>query len=86
MTRQKRVRTMLGWRWLTALGLAMSLLAGILVTDSAKAQNQKPGAANGALSKYAWDLTAAAERGDRMRPVDRSQDELLQNLACLDAR
>src|ERR1700694_1005286 len=66
MTREKRVRTRLGWRWLTALGLALALLTGTVVSESAKAQNianPTNAAAKSALSKYAWDLTAAAERG-----------------------
>src|ERR1700738_1925723 len=65
MTRGKRVRTRLGWRWLTALCMSMSLLAGIVVTDNAKAQNiAKTGASDkSALTSYAWDLTTAAEQG-----------------------
>ena len=41
----------------------MTLLAGILVTDNAKAQNTSGATAKGALSKYTQDLTAAAEQG-----------------------
>ena len=37
MKRYKRVRTRLGWRWLTALGLAMSLIGGIMAADNARA-------------------------------------------------
>src|ERR1700730_8952556 len=76
MTRQKRVRTRLGWRWLTALGLAMSLMAGLLVTERANAQSMKnPGAARKtALSKFAWDLTAAAEQG-RFDSLTERRDE-----------
>jgi ATP-dependent Clp protease ATP-binding subunit ClpB len=43
----------------------MSLLAGIVVTDNAKAQNIAKAVASdkSALTRYAWDLTAAAEQG-----------------------
>src|SRR5204863_5724089 len=65
MTRGKRVRTRLGWRWLAALCTSTSLLAGIVVTDNAKAQNSASTVASdkSALTKYAWDFTAAAAQG-----------------------
>src|SRR5215471_15191444 len=66
MSKAKRIRTRLGWRWLTALGMAMSLVAGIVVTDNAKAQvvNQPQRASNPTtLQKYSWDLTASARQG-----------------------
>ena len=77
MTRGKRVRTRLGWRWLTALGLAMSLLAGIVVSDTARAQNvEKPATASAktALSKYAWDVSAFAEQGRFDSLTERSDE------------
>jgi ATP-dependent Clp protease ATP-binding subunit ClpA len=76
MIRDRRTRTRLGWRWLTALGLAMSLLAGLVVTNRAKAQNMKQPetARKTALSKYAWDLTAAAEEG-RFDSLTERRDE-----------
>jgi subtilisin family serine protease len=45
--------------------MSMSLLAGIVVTDNAKAQNiAKPVASDkSALTRYAWDLTSAAAQG-----------------------
>src|SRR5207247_3498589 len=72
------------WRWLTALGLAMFLLAAILGTDSAKAQNiEKPTAsAKGALTKYAWDLTAAAEQG-RFDSLTERRDEINRAIEIL---
>src|ERR1700738_208164 len=82
MTREKRVRTRLGWRWLTALGLAMSLLAGILVTGSAKAQNAPSAPAQGALNKYTLDLTAAAEQGRFNSFADR-RDEINRAIEIL---
>jgi serine protease AprX len=76
MRKENIVRTRLGWRWLTALGLATSLLAGILVTDSAKAQNIKRStSARTSLSKYTLDLTAAAEQGHFDSSTDR-RDEI----------
>src|SRR5216683_1032159 len=66
MTRGKRVRKRFGWRWLTAVAMAISLLSGIIVAEKASAQSiQKPrrAATQGTLSKYSWDLTAAAAQG-----------------------
>ena len=85
MTREKTVRIRSGWRWLTALGLAMTLLAGIVTTDSAKAQNtEQPSKAStrGALSKYAWDLTAAAEQG-RFDSLTERRDEISRAIEIL---
>ncbi|HSQ24598.1 MAG TPA: hypothetical protein VLN44_09310, partial [Pyrinomonadaceae bacterium] len=64
MARGKSTRTN-RWRWLTAIGISMSLLAGILITDAAKAQSneRRPVSPRTSLSKYATDLTAAAEQG-----------------------
>jgi serine protease AprX len=76
MIREKRLRRRLGWRWLMVLGLATSLISGLLITESAKAQNvQKSGVARQtALGKYAWDLTAAAEQG-RFDSLTERRDE-----------
>ena len=66
MTRGKRLRKQFGWRWLTAVGMAVSLLSAIIVADKASAQNiQKPRRTSSqeTLSKYSWDLTAAAAQG-----------------------
>ncbi|HSV21619.1 MAG TPA: S8 family serine peptidase, partial [Xanthobacteraceae bacterium] len=54
----------------------MSLLAGLLVTNNAKAQNikQPETARKTALGKYAWDLTAAAEQG-RFDSLTERRDE-----------
>src|SRR5260370_32702008 len=62
MTRGKRVRKQFGWRWLTAVAMAISLLSGIIVPQKSSAQSiQKPrrAATQGTLSKYSWNLTAA---------------------------
>src|SRR5882724_4030012 len=77
MRREKTVRTRSGWRWLTAMGLAMSLVAGILVTDSARARGveKNNAAAKSALSKFASDLTAAAEQG-RFNSLTERRDEI----------
>ena len=50
------------WRSLTAATIAVSLLLGILVSDSAHAQVNEP-AASTALARYTRDITAAAEQG-----------------------
>ena len=64
MTKEKRIEKRVGWRWATAIGLCLSLLAGIVVSGSAKAQtrNRENRPVN-SLSKYTTDLTAAAEQG-----------------------
>ena len=56
----------LGWRWLTAAGVAIAVVTGIVVIGGAKAQNSAPvrdASSKTALQKYAHDLTAAAEQG-----------------------
>jgi len=77
MRKEKTVRKRSGWRWLTAMGLAMSLVAGILITDSARAQGVEKtnAAAKSALSKFASDLTAAAEQG-RFNSLTERRDEI----------
>jgi serine protease AprX len=86
MTREQTVRIRLGWRWLTALGLAMSMLSGIIICDSAKAQNvaktSKPSTNGGSLSKYASDLTAAAEQG-RFDSLTERRDEINRAIEIL---
>src|SRR5260370_642759 len=77
MTRGKRTRTKLGWRWLTALGMTMSLVAGIVATESARAEGVKkilsaPSADS--LAKYATDLTTAAEQGKFNSITERSDE------------
>ena len=76
MIREKTVRTRLGWRWLTALGMTMSLLTSIVVTNNAKAQNaaKRVVTDGSALNKYAWDMTAAAEQG-RFDALTERQEE-----------
>ena len=64
MARGKLTR-MNRWRWLTAVGISMSLLAGIVLTEGAKAQGnaRRNGTPPNSLVKYATDLNAAAEQG-----------------------
>src|SRR2546423_4175408 len=71
MNKAKRIRTKAGWRWLTALSLSLSLLTGIVVSEGAKAQsnNRQRRSTDDSLSKYATDLTAAAEEG-RFNSID----------------
>ena len=70
MKREKRIERRIGWRWATAAGLSLSLLAGIVVSESAKAQTrsreERPVTS---LRKYTTDLTAAAEQG-RFNSID----------------
>ncbi|HEX3143475.1 MAG TPA: S8 family serine peptidase, partial [Pyrinomonadaceae bacterium] len=70
MKREKRIERRIGWRWATALGLSLSLLAGLVVSESAKAQTrgreERPVTS---LQKYTTDLTAAAEQG-RFNSID----------------
>jgi ATP-dependent Clp protease ATP-binding subunit ClpA len=82
MKRERRVRKRFGWRWLIALGLAVSSLAGLLATDSAKAQGTPAAPAKGALSKYTLDLTSAAEQGRFDSFTDR-RDEINRAIAIL---
>ena len=54
------------WRWLTAIAMCVSLVSGILISESAKAQNvvnRETSSPKTALATYATDLTAAAEQG-----------------------
>jgi len=76
MNKAKRIRTKAGWRWLTALSLSLSLLTGIVVSKGAKAQSndRQPRSTNDSLSKYASDLTAAAEQGRFSSVEDRTKD------------
>src|SRR6266478_2117431 len=76
MNKAKRIRTKPGWRWLTALGLSLSLLTGIVVSEGAKAQtnDRQRRSANDSLSKYATELTAAAEQGRFSSVEDRTKD------------
>src|SRR5712691_7541835 len=76
MTRGKRIRKMTGWRWLTALGMALSLVAGIIVSDNAKAQTigTSTNSAPNMLARYARDLTRDAEQGRFNSLTDRSDE------------
>ena len=75
MAREKRTKTNRGWRWLTAVGLSMSLLAGIVITEGARAQTKpNPDSPNNSLTKYATDLTAAAAQG-RFNNLDQRTEE-----------
>src|SRR5438874_5597729 len=76
MNKAKRIRTKAGWRWLTALSLSLSLLTGIVVSEGAKAQSndRQRRSTNDSLSKYASDLTAAAEQGRFSSVEDRTKD------------
>jgi serine protease AprX len=85
MTPGKKIKSRFGWRWLTAAGMAISLLAGIVVCDNAKAESiVKPhnGAARTALGKYTWDITAAAEQG-RFDSFDERRNETEQAIQIL---
>ena len=64
MRKEKRVEARIGWRCATAVTLCLTLLTGIVVSESAKAQsrNSEDRAAD-SLAKYTTDLTAAAEQG-----------------------
>src|SRR5437870_4723593 len=70
MKREKRIARRIGWRWATALGLSLTLLTGIMVSESARAQTrsreERPVTS---LRKYTTDLTAAAEQG-RFNSID----------------
>src|SRR5260370_32165237 len=77
MMRAKRTPKHLGWRWLTAVGVAIAAVTGIVAIGSAKAQNNAPVrdvSSKTALQKYAHDLTAAAEQG-RFDSLTERQDE-----------
>src|SRR5215813_11765520 len=65
MARVKKTRTNRGWRWLTAVGMCLSLVGGIVITEGAKAQNngRRSESPTNQLAKYTIDLTAAIEQG-----------------------
>src|ERR1041384_6400660 len=64
MRKAKKIERRIGWRWATALGLSLSLLAGIVVSESAKAQSRNREAQPvNSLAQYTTDLTTAAEQG-----------------------
>src|SRR5215475_6408099 len=77
MARNRRVRRRLGWRWLIALCTAISLGAGIMVSDNARAENAAP-VSPSIMKTYLRDLTTAAEQGkfndvsERQNEVDRA--------------
>jgi len=74
------------WRWLTAMAMCASLLSGILISESAQAQNvvnRETSSPKTALATYATDLTAAAEQG-RFNSIEAKReltDRALQVLA-----
>ena len=74
------------WRWLTAIAMCVSLLSGILISESAKAQNvvnRETSSPKTALATYATDLIAAAEQ-DRFNSIEAKReltDRALQVLA-----
>ena len=74
------------WRWLTAIAMCVSLLSGILISESANAQavvNRETGSPKTALATYATDMTAAAEQG-RFNSIEAKReltDRALQILA-----
>src|SRR5215510_11974058 len=77
MTRAKRTEKTMAWRWLTAVGMALSLIAGIIVCEHASAQTtEKTNASQSpsALAKYARDLTKDAEQGRFNSVNDRSEE------------
>src|SRR5213594_1503325 len=84
MKRNKRVRTRPGWRWLIALGLAISLVAGIIAVDSTRAQSVKnPLSGTPAkTNKYVRDLTTLAEQG-RFNSVTDRADEINRGIEVL---
>ncbi len=60
MIRGKNTPTRIGWRWLTAVGLSLSVLSGIVVSEGAKAQSvRRESRPATSLAKYTTDLTAA---------------------------
>src|SRR5713226_8488600 len=83
MTRGKRIRKATGWRWLTALGMLLSLVAGIIVSDHAKAETiEKSTTAQNMLARYSRDLTRDAEQGRFNSLTDRS-DEVTRAIQIL---
>ena len=88
MNRGKRIRKTAGWRWLTALGMSLSLVAGIIVCDHASAQTtqttkkSRTSTAQSALAKYARDFTADAEQG-RFNSITERSDEVNRSIQIL---
>ncbi|MGZ8842666.1 MAG: S8 family serine peptidase, partial [Pyrinomonadaceae bacterium] len=83
MAREKRIKNNRGWRWLTAVGMSMSLLAGIVITEGARAQTQpNPDSSANSLTKYATDLTAAADQG-RFNDLDERTEETDRTIQIL---
>src|SRR5262249_28678897 len=67
-----------GWRWLTALSVSFSLVAGIIVAGNAHAQTIAPrqtATSRNTLGQYARDLTADAEQG-RFSSVNGRSEEV----------
>src|ERR1041385_4964556 len=73
MSTRTQTRT-LGWRAVTAIMMALSLVAGIVISEGAKAETIKMRRADNALAKYATDLTAAAEQG-KFNAIEEKRDE-----------
>src|SRR5438477_2174379 len=73
MNRQRQTKTK-GWRALTAMVMALSLIAGIVIAEGAKAETIKVRRADNSLAKYATDLTAAAEQG-KFNSIEEKTDE-----------
>src|SRR5438309_1158180 len=74
MARTSRIEKQNGWRWLTAMGLVMSLVAGIVISDTARARaadNPTETATKTALAQYTHDITSAAEQGRFDASTDR---------------
>src|SRR5436190_6977219 len=65
MTRHRRTRRKAGWRWLTALLMAFSLLTGAILQRNAKAQTtpRRTPPLSKLLARYTTDLTLAAQHG-----------------------
>src|SRR5581483_10334133 len=81
MKRQTQTKKQV-WRALTATTIALSLVAGILIGESAKAESIKAPRAQTALAKYASDLTAAAEQG-KFNSIDEKTAETDQAIQIL---
>src|ERR1051325_11198021 len=63
MNKGKKITRRIGWR-MTAIGLCLSLLTGIVVSQGAKAQTQERETRSiSPLSKYTLDVTAEAAQG-----------------------
>src|SRR5207253_3869073 len=83
MNRSKSHRNRPLLRWLTALGVTLSLVGGILTSDNASAQSvessraatrEKSKSSGTVLAKYTRDLSTAAERGRFSSLTDRSEE------------